>query len=112
VLLLFTDAIRKGVIMAVKVLIKRKVKNGNLSAASQLLTKARYIAMSQQGYISSETLSGCDDPNNVVVVSMWQRIENWNQWKNSGSRAENEAEFEALLDGPVIYEAYNLGLQF
>ena len=97
--------------MAVKVLIKRKIKDGNLNEASKLLTKARYNAMSQQGYISSETLSGCDDPNNVVVVSMWQRIENWNQWKNSGLRAENEANFEALLDEPVEYEAYNLGLQ-
>ncbi len=97
--------------MAVKVLIKRRIKDGNLSAASQLLTKARYIAMSQQGYISSETWSGCDDPNNVVVVSMWQRIENWNQWKNNELRSQNEAEFEALLDGPVVYEAYNLGLQ-
>ena len=26
-------------------------------------------------------------------------------------RAENEAEFETLLDGPVEYETYNLGLQ-
>ena len=97
--------------MAVKVLIKRKIKDGNLSEASQLLTKARYSAMGQQGYISSETLSGCDNPNNVVVVSMWQRLENWEQWKGSDLRAQNEAEFAALLDGPVVYEAYNLGLQ-
>ncbi|MBL6996132.1 antibiotic biosynthesis monooxygenase family protein [Desulfobacula sp.] len=97
--------------MAVKVLIKRKVKEGKLNEASKLLTKARYNAMGQQGYISSETLSGCDDPNNVVVVSMWQRIENWNQWKNGDLRAENETAVEALLDGPTEYETYNLGLQ-
>jgi len=42
---------------------------------------------------------------------MWQKIENWNQWKNSDLRAENETEFEALLDGPAEYETYNLGLQ-
>jgi len=97
--------------MAVKVLIKRKVKDGKLNEASKLLIKARYNAMGQQGYISSETLSGCDDPNNVVVISMWQRIENWNQWKNGDLRAENETAFEALLDGPTEYETYNLGLQ-
>ncbi|MBC8434128.1 MAG: antibiotic biosynthesis monooxygenase [Desulfobacterales bacterium] len=97
--------------MAVKVLIKRKVKEGKLNEASKLLTKARYNAMGQQGYISSETLSGCDDPNNVVVVSMWQRIENWNQWKNGDLRAENETAFEAFIDGPTEYETYNLGLQ-
>ncbi len=68
--------------MAVKVLIKRKIKDGKIDEASKLFIKARYNAMGQPGYISSETLSGCDDPNNVVVISMWQRIENWNQWKN------------------------------
>lgn len=95
--------------MAVKVLIKRKIKDGKLSDASKLLIKARYSAMGQQGYISSETLTDCDDPNRVVVVSMWQNIENWNQWKNSNLRSETETGFEALLDGPTEYEAYNLG---
>ena len=90
--------------MAVKVLIKRKIKDDKMNEASRLL-------MSQKGYISSETLSGCENQNNVVVISMWQKIENWNQWRNSDLRAENETEFEALLDGPVEYETYNLGLQ-
>jgi heme-degrading monooxygenase HmoA len=96
--------------MVVKVLIKRKIRDGKLNDASKLLIKARYNAMGQPGYISSETLSGCDDPNNVVVISMWQRIENWNQWKNGDLRAENETAFEALLVGPTEYETYNLGL--
>lgn len=96
--------------MAVKILIKRKIKDGKINEASKLLIKARYNAMGQPGYISSETLSGCDDPNTVVVISMWQRIENWNQWKNNALRVENETVFEALLDGPTEYETYNLGL--
>jgi heme-degrading monooxygenase HmoA len=96
--------------MAVKVLIKRKIKDGKLNEASKLLIKARYAAMGQQGYISSETLTDCDDPNKVVVISMWQRIENWNQWKQSGLRSETEIGFESMLDGPTEYEAYNLGL--
>ena len=98
--------------MAVKILIKRKLKDGKLNEASKLLIKARYNAMGQEGYISSETLSGCDDPNNVVIISMWQKIENWEQWKNSKLRAENETAFEALLDRPTEYETYILGLPF
>ena len=97
--------------MAIKVLIKRKIKDGKLNEASKLLIKARYNAMDQPGYISSETLTGCDEQNNVVVVSMWQKIENWNQWEKSEVRAENETKFESLLDGPVEYETYDLGLQ-
>ena len=96
--------------MAVKVLIKRKIKNGKLSEASKLLIKARYAAMGHQGYISSETLTDCYEPNNVIVVSMWQKIEDWNQWKKSDLRSEIEAGFESLLDGSTKYEAYNLGL--
>jgi len=96
--------------MAVKVLIKRKIKNGKLSEASKLLIKARYAAMGQQGYISSETLTDCNEPNNVVVVSMWQNIEDWNQWKKSDLRSEIETGFELLLDRSTKYEAYNLGL--
>lgn len=97
--------------MAVKVLIKRKIKDGKLNDASKLLIQARYNAMGQKGYISSETLSACDDPNYVLVISMWQRIEDWDQWINDDLRKENEAAFEALLDGPIEYETYNLGLQ-
>ena len=69
--------------MAGKGLIKRKIKNNKLNEASRLLIKARYAAMGQQGYISSETLTDFDDPNTVMVISMWQKIENWNQWKNT-----------------------------
>ncbi|MBW2604746.1 MAG: antibiotic biosynthesis monooxygenase [Deltaproteobacteria bacterium] len=98
--------------MAVKVLIKRKFKNGKLNEASKLLIKARYAAMGQQGYISSETLTDCENPNNVVVISMWQKIENWNQWKTTDLKTEIETGFEALLDGPTKYESYNLGLMF
>ena len=96
--------------MAVKVLTKRKVKNGKLKEASKLLIKASYAAMNQQGYISSETLTNCNDQNRVAVISMRQKIEDWNQWKNNTLRAENEAVFETLLDEPTKYEAYELGL--
>ena len=96
--------------MAIKVLIKRKIKDGKLKEASKFLIKARYAAMNQQGYISSETLTDCNDSNRVAVISMWQDLEDWNQWKNSASRAKNEAEFKALLDGPTEYEPYDLGL--
>jgi heme-degrading monooxygenase HmoA len=97
--------------MAVKVLIKRKFKEGNLKAGYQLVTQARYNAMKQDGYISSETLSDLSDPNKIMVVSMWHNIDNWNSWTNSEARKETEAEFEKLLDAPTEYEMYNLGVQ-
>ena len=96
--------------MAIKVFIKRKIKEGKLPEVPNLLSKARYGAMEQTGYISSETLSDYHDPNRVVVVSMWRDLQNWEDWKNSDRRKSNETDFEPLLDGPTDYEICNMGI--
>jgi heme-degrading monooxygenase HmoA len=96
--------------MAVKVLIKRKIKGNALKEVTRLLLKTRYDAMGQEGYISSETLSDIETPNKVVVVSMWQTSGDWLSWKNSPVRSENEAEFEKYLEAPTEIEIYALGL--
>ena len=97
--------------MAVKILIKRKFKDGNMQAASRFLINNRNGAMIQPGYISSETLRNLDDRDQVVVVSMWENIEAWNAWENSETRKSNEAEFNDSLIGETEYEHYSLGLQ-
>ena len=96
--------------MAVKILIKRKIKDGNMKAAARLLINSRKGAMTQPGYISSETLLSLDDPSQVVVVSMWQRREDWQSWMESTEREEIQAEFKDYLTEPVDYEYYSLGL--
>ena len=96
--------------MAVKILIKRKFKEGNMRAVSRFLINNRNGAMQQSGYISSETLRNLDDSDQVTVVSMWENIEAWNDWKNSKLRKANEAEFKDSLVGEPRYEHYTLGL--
>ena len=98
--------------MAVKILIKRKFKDGNMQAASRLLIENRKGAMQQEGYISSETLRSLDDPDQVTVVSMWESRTAWENWKNSDTRKRNEAEFKEYLVGKTEYEHYSLGLPF
>ena len=98
--------------MAVKILIKRKFKDGNLKAASRLLINHRNGAMKQPGYISSETMQRLEDPNQITVVSMWKDIEAWESWKNSDIRLANENEARDLLVEPTEYEHYSLGLPF
>jgi antibiotic biosynthesis monooxygenase (ABM) superfamily enzyme len=97
--------------MAVKVLIKRKCIEGKLKEVSKLLIKARSLAMDFPGYYSSETLSEHGHPNNVLVVAMWQKIEDWHNYRDSGQRKTNEAAFEPFLSAPTEYEVYELGLQ-
>jgi len=96
--------------MAVKILIKRRFKEGNMRVASRLLINHRKGAMKRPGYISSETLRSIDDPSQVVVVSMWDSLEAWQKWKNSKTRKANEAEFKDLLVGETKFEYYSLGL--
>ena len=96
--------------MAIKVLIKRRFQKASFNEISKTLSQLRYDAMNQDGYIASETMWDHDDPQKVVVSSMWQDVESWNQWKSSDKRKSDESEFEGLLDGPAEYEIYVLGL--
>ena len=97
--------------MAVKILIKRKFKDGNMQAASRFLINTRTGAMKQPGYISSENLRNLDDSDEVVVVSMWETIEAWEAWKNSDERKAYVDEFRDYYVGEARYEHYALGLQ-
>ena len=96
--------------MTVKIVIKRKFKDGNMRVASRLLINNRSEAMKQSGYISSENWRSLDDTNQVVVVSMWDNMEDWKTWKNSEIRLANETEFKDYLVGQIEYEHYSLGL--
>jgi heme-degrading monooxygenase HmoA len=96
--------------MAVRILIRRKIKDENMQAAARLLINNRKGAMTQPGYISSETMRSLDDPAQVVVTSMWQKKEDWEAWKNSETRKANEAEFKDYLVGQTEYEHFALGL--
>ena len=95
--------------MAVKILIKRTFKENKLREATKLLIEARFNAMAQEGYISSENMVDMSNPNKVVVASMLQKIENWENWKNSKLRETNEVKLEKLLKALVEYEPYVLG---
>lgn len=96
--------------MAVKILIKRKFKNGNMRAASRFLVNNRIGAMKQRGYISSETLRSIDDKDQIMVMSMWESMEDWQAWKNNETRKANVAEFKEYMVGETKYEHYSLGL--
>ena len=96
--------------MAIKVLIKRRFKEGYFNEINNVIKEVRFGAMDQKGYISSETLWDHEDPFRVVVASNWRSIENWNNWKNSDLRISNEQKFDEFLDGETEYEIFDLGI--
>lgn len=97
--------------MTIKVIIRRRFKEGSLTEASHMLVQARQNAMKESGYIASETLKGCDDPNEILVLSMWRRISDWQRYESSPVRQELEDKFSEIMDGPSQSVAYELGLQ-
>jgi len=98
--------------LTVKILIKRKFKNANSKNVSAVIGKSRENAMRENGYISSETLCSSDDPNLILVLSMWKKKEDWDYYKNSSLRKETEKKFAPLLARPTEYSSYDLGLPF
>ena len=96
--------------MAVKILIKRKFSTDGLKDASAMLIQARKNAMSKKGYISTETLVNHDDPCEIMVVSMWQKKEDWEAYAGSPERQANEQNFAAILAAETEYQVYNMGM--
>ncbi len=97
--------------MAVKVMIRRKIKEGHFEEAHKLLARARYNAFHQEGYIGSKTMTSLEDPNTLVIVSTWQTIDHWEAWKNHEHRNDGETGLNDILEEPTVYEAFSMGIQ-
>ncbi len=92
--------------MLVKVLIKRRVKKGKVVEVFKQLRRIRSEAMKQEGYISGETMIDPDDAQKILVISTWQSIDNWLEWKYNDTRKTANTELNDLLEGPTAYESY------
>ena len=96
--------------MPIKVLIKRRFKEGYVNEINKIIKETRFAAMDQEGYITSETMWDYEDPFRVVIVSNWRRIEYWNKWKNSDLRKSIEQKLQEFLIGETEYEIFSLGV--
>ncbi len=98
--------------MTVKVLIKRQFENAKSKSVTEILIESRKNAMGKKGYISSESLCSCEDPNLILILSMWRKKEDWDNYEKSADRNEIEKKYVELLAKPTEYEFYNVGLPF
>ncbi len=96
--------------MSVKILIRRKFKIEALKNASTMLIKARTNAMGNQGYISTETLVNYDDPQSVIILSMWQSKDDWDRYRDSDTRKEHEDKYADMFEGSTEYEILRVGM--
>ena len=83
--------------MAIDVMIKRKVKQGRQAKELvPLILHLRTLATYQPGYISGTTLSNLERPDECLVVSRWESIDDWNRWRQSKQRSAIEQKIEML----------------
>ncbi len=94
---------------AVKVMIRRRFKEGKTKGVFALLNKFRSDAMEQPGYVYGETLLNYDDPHEILVIAMWLSMENWLSWKENELRKANERQLEKWLEEPTEIKTYVLG---
>jgi len=93
--------------MAVRVMIKRYVPRDKEEELLKLTMKLRLLASQQPGYISGETLRNVEDPIQYLVVSTWQTVEDWTNWRAKQERSEVQGKIDALLGSETTYEMYH-----
>ena len=86
--------------MSVKIMIERKFKEAPVPGDFRVINKLRRDAMRQKGYVSGETLVNFENYN-VVVLSVWSSLDDWNAWLNSQERDRLESELTPHLEEPV-----------
>ncbi len=67
--------------MSVKILISRTMSSDQLAAVKPFMAELHALAWRTQGYISGEALINKDSPEERIVISSWQSVENWENFQ-------------------------------
>ena len=92
--------------MAVRIIIDRKVKKGKESDFSKFLRELRSKAIPSKGYISGETLRALNDPQNYIVITTWQSVDDWKKWEKDPERKKIQTKIEKLMARPSKTKIY------
>ena len=90
----------------IKVLSERTIKGKHVKEITRLLRMLRVLAMQQPGYISGETLHEVDAPNNYLVISTWNSLEQWQAWLSNQERQKLQAELDGHMETPTQTRVY------
>jgi heme-degrading monooxygenase HmoA len=92
--------------MAVKILIKRKFPKDKQKELLHWIRKIRSQVPQQPGYISGEYLKSIGDEDEIVAISSWWSIEDWQNWFESNTRKEIQSNIDALQGVTTEYSMY------
>jgi heme-degrading monooxygenase HmoA len=89
----------------IRVIIEHKAKNAEKLV--EVIREVRNEAMKQKGYITGETLAGTSDPNNILVISTWENLGDWNAWDTSEARLKLKPQINELLTEPYKVRTFH-----
>ncbi len=92
--------------MAVTVLIRRKVSAGKGELLENLYRELVALAVSWKGYINAETMRRVDLPDEYLVISKWETVEDWSKWLISDERRAYQERIDALTGAKTKFEIY------
>jgi heme-degrading monooxygenase HmoA len=103
---IISQPIDKEETMAVQVIIKRKLIIENPEEIFPLLAELRSRAKQQQGYIDSATLKNIDEPEEYMVISIWETADDWKSWYQSKERRDIQGRVDSLIGERTQYSVY------
>ena len=93
--------------MAIKVFIKRTCENVHKEKEFfNLIRKIRSLVPLQAGYLSSEYLKPIDKQKEIMAVSSWYSLEDWENWFASNERREIHSRIDAIPGVKTEYRIY------
>ena len=92
--------------MSIKVMIKRKWQVDKPEELFPLLATLRDAAREQPGFISGETLRSLDDPEDFLVISIWETADDWNKWVQNKKRRDLQGQVDSLIGEKTFYDMF------
>jgi heme-degrading monooxygenase HmoA len=71
-----------------------------------LLSELNQRAKLQPGYVSTDTLQSTEDLGDYLVVSIWETMEDWNNWFRNPERKEIQDQVDSLIGERTFYEVF------
>ena len=92
--------------MAIKVFIKRNCPKDKERELFRCIKEIRRKVPQQAGYISGEYLKSIDEKNEIVTISSWFSLEDWQHWFRSKERKEIQSRIDSIEGVTSDYSIY------
>jgi len=73
-----------------------------------ILLRLRSDAMQYPGFVSAENLINRRDVSIVIIISTWEKVEDWEMWENSELRLKLLREAEPVLEDKTRAASYGI----